>query len=109
MTPQALILHLPARTAKRLAAKIRVDCNGCWLWTACVNSKRYGCVSVGGRTQLAHRIVCAAFSGPIPDGYEVDHLCRVIRCVNPDHLEAVTAAENRRRQYAHRQSLRTAA
>jgi hypothetical protein len=40
--------------------------------------------------------------GPIPDGLEIDHLCRVPSCCNPEHLEAVTHAENMRRGAAAR-------
>lgn len=36
-------------------------------------------------------------NGPVPSGLELDHLCRVPRCVNPDHLEPVTCAENQQR------------
>ena len=38
------------------------------------------------------------YKGPIPDGLQIDHLCRVRRCCNPEHLEAVTPAENTDRQ-----------
>lgn len=45
----------------------------------------------------AHRVAYELTRGPIPAGMEIDHLCRVRSCVNPDHLEAVTRGENLRR------------
>lgn len=48
----------------------------------------------------AHRVIYMAYHGDIPTGFEIDHTCRVTLCVNPDHLEAVTGAENMRRRYA---------
>lgn len=36
-------------------------------------------------------------NGPVPEGMELDHLCRNRWCINPDHLEPVTHAENVRR------------
>jgi hypothetical protein len=69
----------------------------CWLWTAGTNAKGYGTIGrggAGGRAALAHRIAWELVRGPMPDGLELDHLCRVRRCVNPAHLEAVTHAEN---------------
>lgn len=66
---------------------------GCWLWTGPVH-KRYGKSS--GTT--AHRHVWLALGRTIPAGFELDHLCRVPLCVNPDHLEPVTRAENNRRR-----------
>ena len=46
------------------------------------------------RTEWAHRVSYELFRGPIPDGLQIDHLCRIRHCVNPDHLEAVTQREN---------------
>lgn len=65
----------------------------CWLWTGPVH-KRYGKAS--GTT--AHRHVWLAVGRTIPAGLELDHLCRKPLCVNPNHLEPVTRAENARRR-----------
>ncbi len=75
-----------------------VDPNtGCWLWLLATNLPGYG-VRRRGRGQVyAHRAAYEARFGPIPVGLEIDHRCRQPSCVNPDHLEAVTHAENVRR------------
>jgi hypothetical protein len=70
----------------------RVDVGDCWLVPG--ESAWYARVLDNGRLLHAHRVVYEALVGPIPDGLELDHLCRVLRCVNPDHLEPVTHAEN---------------
>ena len=46
---------------------------------------------------LAHRLAYETLIGPVPDGLQIDHLCRVRLCCNPAHLEAVTAKTNTRR------------
>jgi hypothetical protein len=86
----------------RLGTPEDADPEACWLWTRAVGSHGYGIVGVDGIARLAHRVSYEEFVGPIPPGYQVDHLCRVPRCVNPRHLEAVTQAENLRREHAAR-------
>lgn len=79
----------------------KVDKSGeCWNWTGVLGGGGYGYISVGGRTGRdlrAHRVSYEWAHGPIPDGLEIDHLCQNKRCVNPDHLEAVTKSENQLR------------
>jgi hypothetical protein len=65
----------------------------CWLWTG-TRSHGYGRFGLGQESLLAHRIAWELANGPVPDGLELDHLCRVTVCVNPAHLEAVTHREN---------------
>lgn len=69
----------------------------CWIWTASTNASGYARISVSGRYQLAHRVAYELLVGPIPEGRQLDHLCRTRTCVNPAHLEPVTQRENSRR------------
>ena len=71
--------------------------DGCWEWTASINGSGYG-EFMSRRwpkaTRLAHRLVYMLLVGDIPDGLDLDHLCRNRRCVRPSHLEPVTRREN---------------
>lgn len=67
----------------------------CWIWQGeCNRENGYGRVVVQKRKLLAHRVLYERAKGPIPEGAQLDHLCRVRNCVNPDHLEPVNGAEN---------------
>lgn len=74
----------------------------CWLWTGSLTWDGYGLFRENNRRTGAHRFAYEYHVGPIPAGLQLDHLCRVRNCVNPDHLEPVTASENTRRAYAAR-------
>jgi len=79
---------------ERFEAKFIPEPNsGCWLWFG-ASSDGYGYIGCGGRNRLAHRVSYEIHRGPIPEGLELDHLCRLHCCVNPDHLEAVTCKVN---------------
>jgi hypothetical protein len=81
---------------ERLEAKTFPEPNtGCWLWAGAVVGNGYGKIKVDGRLKYAHRVAYEQSVGPVPPGYELDHLCRVRCCVNPAHLlEPVTHREN---------------
>lgn len=81
--------------AERFQRKYRHDPEtGCWVWIAGHFDNGYGCFAVNGRATGAHRFSYELHVGQIPIGLQIDHLCRNPGCVNPDHLEAVTAQEN---------------
>jgi hypothetical protein len=74
-----------------------VDENGCWIWQKAKTTKGYGYKYRDGRMVVAHRWMYELSVGPIPEGLQLDHLCRVHACINPAHLEPVTPRENNRR------------
>lgn len=69
----------------------------CWTWTRARDRNGYGKFWLNGTMHLAHRVSWQTLVGPVPEGMSLDHLCRNPACVNPDHLEPVTHAENVRR------------
>lgn len=78
----------------RLMEKVEIQPGGCWLWLACVTQTGYGQFRFRGKLTPAHRASYVLHRGAIPPGAVLDHLCRVRRCVNPDHLEPVDQRTN---------------
>jgi hypothetical protein len=66
----------------------------CWLWTGLTSGAGYGTFTVNGKPTRTHRFAYELIRGPIPDGAVLDHLCRVVTCCNPFHLEPVTQKVN---------------
>jgi hypothetical protein len=66
----------------------------CWVWQRSINNGGYGMTFHEGRDMPAHKAFYLRHVGPIPEGLQLDHLCRVRACVNPEHLEVVTNALN---------------
>jgi hypothetical protein len=81
----------------RIRHKTRTNDAGCWVWLGLKSPDGYGRTAVGGRDVHTHRAVYECLVGPIPDGLQLDHLCRNRACCNPAHLEPVTQIENIRR------------
>jgi hypothetical protein len=67
---------------------------GCWLWTACLDSKGYGHLGHNGHDLAAHRVAYEEFVGPIPQNLCVLHKCDTPRCCNPAHLFLGTQDDN---------------
>jgi hypothetical protein len=87
-----------------ILGNIHINKGGCWLYGGTPRADGYICCrgfdpldSPAERTTYAHRLIYLILCGPIPKGMTIDHKCKVRHCVNPDHLEVVTIAENRRR------------
>lgn len=80
-------------TSTRFYTKV-LQAEGCWLWKGSINAKGYARFWDGARLWQAHRWSYEHTIGPIPEGLQLDHLCRVRNCVNPAHLEPVTNREN---------------
>jgi len=90
--------------SSRLMRHRNITVSGCWEWLGGRTKNGYGLTNVGSRsggakrkTVYVHRASFELNVGPIPNGLELDHLCRNRLCFNPNHLELVTRAENTRR------------
>ena len=77
---------------QRFVSKI-VFTQDCWVWTDKPDNG-YGRFWLNRKSELAHRFAYLIWAGPIPSDKQLDHLCRNRGCVNPEHLEPVSIAEN---------------
>ena len=81
---------------ERFLSKVQIV-NACWIWTGATGGGRYGYGQAqwqGYRTG-AHRVSWLLWRGELEEGQEVDHTCGNRLCVNPDHLQLVTHAQNK--------------
>lgn len=82
----------------RVLSRLIIDSSGCLLWSGGLTKNGYAAISQrsGSDRQdfYIHRLMYEWLVGPIPEGLEIDHLCRVRHCASPAHLEAVTRREN---------------
>lgn len=95
-----LIGHNRRKYVAPLEGYIIDEKTGCWNWMLGQGRMGYGKSSINGKSNSAHINEWVRVHGPVPDGLELDHLCRNVKCVNPDHLEPVTPTENKRRSRA---------
>jgi len=79
---------------ERITSRVLVTPSGCWEWSGSRTPQGYGRLSFDGEPTYSHRLAYELFVGPIPQGLQIDHLCRNRACCNPDHLEPVSGAEN---------------
>ncbi len=104
LSSRLMVHHGPRRVPVelRIWPRIKPDPSGCWLWTGSTNGRGYACIMSGAANEstIVHRWVYEQLIGPIPEGLQIDHLCRVHNCVNPTHLEPVTGQENNARGFS---------
>ena len=94
-------LHERPTAEARFWMKVNKIETGCWEWTGAKFRDGYGLFYVASHGNIgAHRFSYRLAYGDIPEGLQLDHLCRVRHCVRPDHLEPVTVQENIRRGMA---------
>lgn len=94
------VTQLPANWQSKI-----VEFGDCWMWVGARNSRGYGTVANGrGGSVLTHRTAYELLVGPIEENLQIDHLCEVIECCNPAHLEPVTQLVNIRRASAARKT-----
>jgi hypothetical protein len=87
-------LRIDGTEAERFWPRVDKRPDGCWIWTGSTDGHGYGQFRADGTMVKAYRWAYEDTHGPVPAGLELDHVCRVRRCVNPDHLEPVTHREN---------------
>lgn len=87
--------HGKQRTIDMLAKQIVTDpVTGCHVWTGHKTSFGYGHVRFNGTRTVVHRLIWEHLNGPVPEGLQLDHICRNTACCNPKHLRPVTAQVN---------------
>ena len=84
-------------TPDQMAERHIMNTGQCINWTKYISKSGYGDVRINGKTYRVHRVEWEKVMGKIPNGFQIDHLCRNRACVKIDHMELVTNKENLRR------------
>jgi len=91
-----------AKMPASFQSKVRVEYNGCWMWTGATYNPGYAQYRIpGGDRMTAHKYAYLTLVGSIPDGLECDHMCNRRGCVNPYHIQLLSHADNQRRMHCH--------
>ena len=69
----------------------------CWICDYYTDKGGYCTIKLEYKTVRVHRFMYEYMVDIIPEGLQIDHLCKIRNCVNPKHLEPVTAIENMHR------------
>jgi hypothetical protein len=89
MMGDCLMVRIPNTVERMLRINVDRSSGDCWIWKSPIGHNGYGKAHIMSRAYLAHRVFYKHYKGDIPEGFQIDHLCKVRNCVNPDHLEAV--------------------
>lgn len=88
------------RTMNKFVSQLVADIDlGCWVWRGRLNAKGYSLISVGNHEWLAHRYSFGLFIGGHRSKQTLDHVCRRVECVRPDHLMPMTSKRNIEREH----------
>lgn len=87
-------MHLTPDEAARFRSKYVIDSAQCWIWQGPLDRDGYGNFYLRRKSRRAHRVGWYSLYGEIPKGMVINHVCGRRACVNPQHLELVTAREN---------------
>jgi hypothetical protein len=68
--------------------------DSCWSWTGGISNSGYGAICINYKIYKTHRISWLLAGNTIPDGHVIRHKCRNRHCLNPEHLETGTYADN---------------
>lgn len=90
-------MSIPLRMFRKIMFSPGYNGTPCWLWQGSRSPGGYGQVRVDRKLKSVHRVIYELLVSPIPEGLDLDHLCRNRACCNPNHLEPVTRSENLRR------------
>lgn len=92
----------PGSARKVFEALARLETDHCIHYPRALNSKGYGLISINGKVELTHAVICERHNGPRPAGYHAAHYCGVKDCMNHRHIRWATPSENELEKQFHK-------